>query len=75
MPRVQPMHGVYVQHETKRGKWSKRWNELRNGNVFVAKNDRVSHSLPWRPRFPDEVVNRSTGTGQGERLFVQLYSV
>jgi hypothetical protein len=75
MPRVQPMHGVYVQHETKRGKWSKRWIELRNGNVFVAKNDRVSQSPTWRPRFPDEVVNRSTCTGQGERLFVQLYSV
>ena len=41
IPRVSPMHGVYVQHETKRGKWSKRWIELRNGNVFLAKNDRV----------------------------------
>jgi hypothetical protein len=75
MPRVQPMHGVYVQHETKRGKWSKRWIELRNGNVFVAKNDRVSQSRGGDRGFTDEVINRSTRTGQGERLFVQLYSV
>lgn len=41
------MHGVYVQHEAKKGKWNKRWVELRNGSIFIAKNDRVSLPKPF----------------------------
>ena len=35
--------GSWVQMETKRGKWSKRWLEIRNQSVFVGKSEKVSH--------------------------------
>lgn len=38
--------GAWVQMETKRGKWSKRWLEVRNQGVFIGKSEKVSrHDL------------------------------
>lgn len=36
--------GSWLQMETKRGKWSKRWLEIRNHSVFVGKSEKVGHS-------------------------------
>lgn len=33
-----------VQYETKPGKWSKRYLELHDGHVFIAKNDKGRES-------------------------------
>ncbi len=38
------MTGAYVQWENRKGKWSKRWLETRNGLVFLAKSDKVGSS-------------------------------
>lgn len=35
------MFGAYVQWESKKGKWSKRWLETRNGHFFLSKSDKV----------------------------------
>ena len=47
IPSNPPFLGSYIQCETKKGKWSKRWLETRGGQVFLSKNDKVrvgSHS-------------------------------
>ncbi|WVQ97757.1 hypothetical protein IAU59_004871 [Kwoniella sp. CBS 9459] len=40
VPNNPPMLGSWVQCETKKGKWSKRWLETRGGQVFLAKNEK-----------------------------------
>jgi hypothetical protein len=35
------MLGGFVQYESKKGKWSKRWLETRGGQIFLAKNEKV----------------------------------
>ncbi|KAK8846701.1 hypothetical protein IAR55_005788 [Kwoniella newhampshirensis] len=40
VPSTPPMLGSWVQYETKKGKWSKRWLETRGGQVFLAKNEK-----------------------------------
>ena len=37
--------GAWVQMETKRGKWSKRWLEVRAQSLFVGKSEKVSFSF------------------------------
>ncbi|KAG8966304.1 hypothetical protein FRC03_012206 [Tulasnella sp. 419] len=39
MPLSSPKFGGYVHWETKRGKWSKRWLELREHSLFVGKKE------------------------------------
>jgi hypothetical protein len=46
IPMNAPFLGAYVQYETKKGKWSKRFLETRGGQVFVSKNDKVSRRRP-----------------------------
>ncbi|WVR04383.1 hypothetical protein IAU60_001385 [Kwoniella sp. DSM 27419] len=40
VPTSAPMIGSWVQYESKKGKWSKRWLETRGGQVFLAKNEK-----------------------------------
>ncbi|WWC87177.1 uncharacterized protein L201_002063 [Kwoniella dendrophila CBS 6074] len=40
VPSNPPMLGQWVQYETKKGKWSKKWLETRGGQVFLAKNEK-----------------------------------
>lgn len=39
------MIGSWIQYETKKGKWSKRWLEIRGGQVFMSKNEKVGHAF------------------------------
>ena len=41
MPTVSPTHSSYVEFEVKKGKWNKRWLELRENNLWVSKRDNV----------------------------------
>jgi hypothetical protein len=45
--RVAPFAGAYVQWESRKGKWTKRWLETRKGLIFLAKNDKVSESCSF----------------------------
>jgi hypothetical protein len=42
IPTTAPFLGSLVQCETKKGKWTKRWLETRGGQIFLAKNEKVS---------------------------------
>jgi hypothetical protein len=42
MPGLAPGFSSYVEFEVKKGKWNKRWLELRDNNLWVAKRDNVS---------------------------------
>lgn len=44
LPNKAPVFGGYVQWEVKRGKWSKRWLELREHSLFLSKKENVSRS-------------------------------
>jgi hypothetical protein len=46
IPQTAPYLGSWVQYESKKGKWSKRWLETRGGQVFLAKNEKVSARPP-----------------------------
>jgi len=39
MPASSPTFSGYVQWESKRGKWSKRWMELREHSIWLSKRD------------------------------------
>ena len=41
LPSTAPFLGVYVQYETKKGKWSKKYLETRGGQLFLSKNEKV----------------------------------
>ena len=41
IPQTAPFVGAWAQYENK-GKWHKRWLETRGGQVFMAKNEKVS---------------------------------
>ena len=41
MPSASPMCSGYVQWEYKRGKWQKRWMELREHSLWLSKRDTV----------------------------------
>lgn len=42
IPSWSPTHGGYVYWEAKRGKWSKRWLELREHSLYLGKKESVS---------------------------------
>ena len=42
VPTSSPMFSGYVQHEYKRGKWQKRWMELREHSLWLSKKENVS---------------------------------
>jgi hypothetical protein len=42
MPSSSPTCSGYVQWESKRGKWNKRWMELREHSLWLSKRDTVS---------------------------------
>jgi hypothetical protein len=42
MPISAPTFRGYVEFEVKRGKWSKRWMELREHGLWLSKRDSVS---------------------------------
>lgn len=51
MPNYSPTHRGWVEWESKRGKWSKRWMELREHGLWLSKRDtvrvsRLSNSEP-----------------------------
>ncbi|KAI0736324.1 hypothetical protein C8Q72DRAFT_769525 [Fomitopsis betulina] len=39
LPRSSPLHSGSVQHEYKRGKWQKRWLELREHSLWLSKRE------------------------------------
>jgi hypothetical protein len=41
IPSASPMHAGYVEWESKRGKWSKRWLQLREHSLYISKRDNV----------------------------------
>ena len=41
IPPSSPMCSGYVQWEYKRGKWQKRWMELREHSIWLSKRDNV----------------------------------
>ena len=42
IPSRSPTHSGYVEWEAKRGKWSKRWMQLREHSIWLSKRDNVS---------------------------------
>lgn len=47
MPGSAPRYGGYVEWESKRGKWNKRWLELREHGLWMSK--REVHECPILP--------------------------
>ena len=41
LPSASPVFSGYVQWEYKRGKWQKRWMELREHSLWLSKRDNV----------------------------------
>jgi hypothetical protein len=41
MPSASPLFSGYVEWEAKRGKWSKRWLQLREHSLYLSKRDNV----------------------------------
>jgi len=41
IPSSSPIHSGYVEWESKRGKWSKRWLQLRGQSLWMSKHDNV----------------------------------
>jgi len=39
LPSASPKHQGYLEYEVKRGKWSKRWVELRDNSLWLSKRD------------------------------------
>ncbi|WVW78806.1 hypothetical protein I302_100768 [Kwoniella bestiolae CBS 10118] len=53
VPTFPPMLGQWVQYETKKGKWTKRWLETRGGQVFLAKNEKNKDEIHINSLFFD----------------------
>ncbi|TYJ54436.1 hypothetical protein B9479_004946 [Cryptococcus floricola] len=53
VPTTPPMFGGWVMHESKKGKWSRRWLETRGGHVFLAKNDKGKDEVHLNTLFFD----------------------
>ncbi|WWC67615.1 uncharacterized protein I206_101525 [Kwoniella pini CBS 10737] len=53
VPTNPPMLGQWVQYETKKGKWTKRWLETRGGQVFLAKNEKNKDEVHFNSLFFD----------------------
>ena len=39
LPSTSPRHQGYLEYEVKRGKWSKRWMELRDNGLWISKRE------------------------------------
>lgn len=52
IPETAPFVGGWVQHESK-GKWNKRWLEVRGGQVFLSKNEKGKDELHVSTLFSD----------------------
>ena len=50
IPSSPPMHSGWVELESKRGKWSKRWMHLKEGCIYVSKKE-VSFGVSCCPFF------------------------
>ena len=46
IPAKPPFFGAPVQVEGKKGKWSKRWLDIRGGHAYLAKKEGVSGLFP-----------------------------
>ena len=46
IPSSSPTHSGYVEWEVKRGKWSKRFMQLREHSIWISKRESVSRSFP-----------------------------
>ncbi|OCF59148.1 hypothetical protein L486_03649 [Kwoniella mangroviensis CBS 10435] len=53
VPTTPPMLGQWVQYETKKGKWTKKWLETRGGQVFLAKNEKNKDEMHINSLFFD----------------------
>ena len=50
IPSSSPTHSGYVEWEAKRGKWNKRFMQLREHSIWISKRDTVSiESFPRPP--------------------------
>ena len=45
LPSRSPVFSGWVQHEYKKGKWQKRWMELREHSLWLSKRETVSLSV------------------------------
>lgn len=57
VPSSSPICHGQVQHEYKRGKWQKRYLELREHGLWLAKKDTVSSPLPPFPPLVSLLMN------------------
>lgn len=48
VPSSVPFHGGFVELEGKKGKWNKRWLELREHSLFLSKKE-VRYQLDCEP--------------------------
>src|SRR5690242_8922005 len=48
IPSSSPIHAGYVEWESKRGKWSKRWLQLREHSLWISKRDNVRCYTPLK---------------------------
>ena len=70
LPASSPMCSGYVQWEHKRGKWQKRWMELREHSLWLSKRDTV-RVHPCLVRLCAVETDRSwLGAGQGRDVLV-----
>ena len=71
MPSSSPVCSGYVQWEYKRGKWQKRWMELREHSLWLSKRDTVSVFRAASPRsFVLSLLTLGGVTGQGRDVLV-----
>jgi hypothetical protein len=47
IPSSSPTHSGYVEWEAKRGKWCKRFIQLREHSIWISKRDTVRRSSPF----------------------------
>ena len=70
IPSSSPKCSGYVQWEYKRGKWQKRWMELREHSLWLSKRDTV-RVHPCLVRLCAAETDRSwLGAGQGRDVLV-----
>ncbi|ORY22436.1 hypothetical protein BCR39DRAFT_551583 [Naematelia encephala] len=63
VPTSAPFLGAFVQLETKKGKWSKRYLETRGGQLFLAKNEKNKEEIHINTVFFDvHIVTRQMST-------------
>lgn len=53
IPENPPMVSAWVQLETKPGKWTKKWLDVRGGQVFLSKNEKGKDEVHVSTLFSD----------------------